>query len=227
MKLLLVEDDKTTARAVASGLREEGHVVDVCDRCADAEKQASLIAYDVMLLDWGLPDGDGLSLLRTLRDRGLRTPVIMLTARNTVGERVLGIRGGADDYLGKPFDFEELLARIEAVARRSQGQLEQASCAGVVLDGSRRVLRYDGREVGLTPREFGLAAELFRHQGEILSRFRLISAVWGTDFDGDPSVLDVYLGYLRHKLVEVAGDKVQVRNIRGHGFRLVPKEEPQ
>lgn len=227
MKLLLVEDDKTTARAVASGLREEGHVVDVCDRCEDAETQASMIAYDVILLDWGLPDGDGLSLLRTLREKGLWTPVIMLTARNSVGERVLGIRGGADDYLGKPFDFEELLARIDAVARRSQGQLEQSSCAGVLLDGARRALRYDGREVGLTAREFGLAAELFRHRGEILSRSRLIRAVWGTDFEGDPSVLDVYLGYLRHKLAEVAGDRVQVRNIRGHGFRLVPKEEPQ
>lgn len=227
MKLLLVEDDKTIARAVATGLREEGHVVDTCERADDAEQRATLIAYDVILLDWGLPDGDGLSLLRTLREKGLRTPVIMLTARNTVGERVLGIRGGADDYLGKPFDFEELLARIEAVARRAQGQLEQASCAGVVLDGARRALRCEGREVGLTPREFGLAAELFRHRGEILSRFRLISAVWGTDFDGDPSVLDVYLGYLRHKLAEVGGDRVQVRNIRGHGFRLVPKEEPQ
>lgn len=227
MKILLVEDDKTTSKAVATGLREEGHVVDVCARCDDAERQAVLAGYDVLLLDWGLPDGDGLSLLRALREKGLRTPVIMLTARNTVGERVLGIRGGADDYLGKPFDFEELLARIEAVARRAQGQLEQANCAGVVLDGSRRALRFEGREVGLTPREFALAAELFRHRGEILSRFKLISAVWGTDFDGDPSVLDVYLGYLRQKLVDLAGERVQVRNIRGHGYRLVPKEEPQ
>ncbi len=225
MRILLVEDDKATAKAVATGLTEEGHAVDVCHRCDDAERQATLIAYDLVLLDWGLPDGDGLSLLRTLRERGLRTPVIMLTARNTVGERVLGIRGGADDYLGKPFDFEELLARIEAVGRRSSGQMEQASCANVVLDGSRRVLRFEGREVGLTPREFSLAAELFRHRGEILSRFRLISAVWGTDFDGDPSVLDVYLGYLRQKLSEVAGDRVAVRNVRGHGFRLVAKEE--
>lgn len=230
MIILLVEDDASIARAIVRGLTEEGHAVDHCARAADADKQITLIAYDLVVLDWGLPDGDGLSLVRAWRERGLRTPVLMLTARHAVGERVAGLRAGADDYLAKPFDFEEFLARIEALSRRSQGQLEQASCGGVVLDGTRRVLRLDGpegSEVPLTPREFSLAAELFRHRGEVLSRFRLISAVWGTDFDGDPSVLDVYLGYLRTKLESVGGDRVQLRNVRGHGYRLVSREDPR
>lgn len=225
MKILLVEDDKTTARAVSTGLREDGHVVDVCHLRKDAEAQLALVGYDLVLLDWGLPDGDGVSLLRGLRERGLRTPVIMLTARNAVGERVLGIRAGADDFIGKPFDFEELVARIDAVTRRSSGRIERSVCAGVELDGSRRCLRFGDAEASLTPREFALASELFRHRGEILSRFRLISTVWGTDFDGDPSVLDVYLGYLRTKLAAVAGERVHVRNVRGHGYRLVASEE--
>ena len=230
MIILLVEDDASIARAIVRGLTEEGHAVDHCARAADADKQITLIAYDLVVLDWGLPDGDGLSLVRAWRERGLRTPVLMLTARHAVGERVAGLRAGADDYLAKPFDFEEFLARIEALSRRSQGQLEHASCGGVVLDGTRRVLRLDGpegSEVPLTPREFSLAAELFRHRGKVLSRFRLISAVWGTDFDGDPSVLDVYLGYLRTKLESVGGDRVQLRNVRGHGYRLVSREDPR
>ena len=198
MIILLVEDDAGIAKAIVRGLVEEGHSVDHCARVDEAEKQLALIAYDLVVLDWGLPDGDGLSLLRRLRERGLRTPVLMLTARSTVGERVAGLRSGADDYLAKPFDLDELLARIEALSRRAQGQLEQASCGGVVLDGNKRVLRApDGTEASLTPREFSLLAELFRHRGEVLSRFKLISAVWGTDFDGDPSVLDVRSGKSR------------------------------
>ncbi|MBC7173735.1 MAG: response regulator transcription factor, partial [Polyangiaceae bacterium] len=152
-------------------------------------------------------------------------PVLMLTARNAVPERVLGLRAGADDYLGKPFDFGELLARLEAIARRSEGQLESASCAGVTLDAARRSLRFEAAEVSLTPREYSLAGELFRHQGEVLSRFHLISHVWGTDFDGDPNVLDVYIGYLRAKLAEAAGERLTVRNVRGVGFRLVAQAE--
>ncbi len=223
MKILLVEDDATLAKAVSRGLREEGHLVDHCSRGEDARAQALAVSYDVVVLDWGLPDHDGLEMLRDLRARGLRTPVMMLTARNAVSERVLGLRSGADDYLGKPFEFDELLARLEAIARRSEGQLEPATCGGVTLDAARRTLRSGTKEVSLTPREYGLASELFRHQGEVLSRFHLITHVWGTDFDGDPNVLDVYIGYLRSKLAEVAGDQVGVRNVRGVGFRLVPQ----
>lgn len=225
MRILLVEDDETISKHLSRGLREEGFVVDVCARGADAERQAVAVGYDVIVLDWMLPDVDGLSVLRTLRERGMRTPVLMLTARNTVSERVHGLRSGADDYLGKPFDFDELLARIDALARRAQGQLDTMACGPLVLDGARRALRADGQELSLTPREFALALELFRHNGDVLSRYQLLNRVWGADFDGDPNVLDVYVGYLRKKIERLVGATVHVKAVRGVGFRLVTAGE--
>lgn len=225
MRVLLVEDDETISKPLSRGLREEGFVVDVCARGADAERQAIEVGYDVVVLDWMLPDVDGLSVLRNLRERGMRTPVLMLTARNTVSERVHGLRSGADDYLGKPFDFDELLARIDALARRAQGQLDTMASGPLVLDGARRVLRAEGHELSLTPREFALALELFRHHGDVLSRYQLLSRVWGADFDGDPNVLDVYVGYLRKKIERLVGAAVHVKAVRGVGFRLVTAEE--
>ncbi len=224
MKVLLVEDDDALGTVLQRGLTEEGHTVDWCTRGSVARDQAEQIDYDVVILDWSLPDLDGLHLLRRWRERGLHVPVLMLTARGTVPERVLGLREGADDYVTKPFDFDELLARIEALFRRVEGTLQTASVGSITLDTRRRVLRRDRDEQPLTPREFGLAAELFRHQGEVMTRHHLLEHVWGTDYDADANVLDVYVGYLRRKLDKLGADDVEVRAVRGVGFQLRAKD---
>jgi len=224
MRILAVEDDERLVVLLQRGLREEGHVVDACGTCADALGQAQTIAYDVILLDWMLPDGDGLSLLRSWRDRGVETPVLMLTARGAVGERVLGLRSGADDYLVKPFDFAELLARIEALGRRRGGESGQLRVGDVVLDGRRRVVIAGTQEVALTAREFALCSLLFRRVGEVLTRSELLASVWGPSFDGEPNVLDVYVGYVRAKLAQLGAEAPTIRAQRGVGYRLIAAE---
>lgn len=221
MKLLLVEDEQKVAGLLLRGLGEEGHAVDVCETAGAALEQACLIPYDVILLDWMLPDRDGVSLLRDWRRRGLKTPVLMLTARGSTGEKVAGLRAGADDYLVKPFDFEELLARLEALHRRGGDHETVEQLGSLTLDARRRVLRRHESEVPLTAREFGLLTELAGHRGEVLSRSRLMSKVWGADFDGAPNVVDVYVGYLRAKFESLGATEVTIRAVRGIGFRLV------
>ncbi|MFY0528058.1 response regulator transcription factor [Archangium gephyra] len=222
MKLLLVEDEEKMARLLQRGLTEAGHQVDVCQRGEDALEQALQIAYDAVLLDWNLPDLDGVAVLRRWREQGMRTPVLMLTARGTVGEKVVGLRAGADDYLVKPFAFEELLARLEALHRRGDAQGPAQQVGPLVLDSRRRVLRHGEREQVLTGREFALFAELASHVGEVLARSTLLSHVWGDSFDGPPNIVDVYVGYLRGKLKKLEVEPVvSIQVVRGVGFRLV------
>jgi len=224
MQLLIVEDEDRLAKVLIQGLREEGHQVDLCTSGERALAQARDIDYDAIILDWMLPDLDGVSVLRRWRDAGMRAPVLMLTARGSVGERVTGLKAGADDYLVKPFAFAELLARIEALHRRGVGQLELFRAGAVTVDGRRRVLVGPDGELNLTPREYALATELFGHLGEVVSRMHLLSAVWGSNFEGDPNILDVYIGYLRGKLARVAGEAVEIKAVRGVGFRLLAAE---
>lgn len=223
MKLLLVEDEARMARTLARGLSEEGHQVDVCATGRDALEQGQAIAYDVVLLDWSLPDLDGVSVLRAWRGAGLRTPVLLLTARGATGEKVTGLRAGADDYLVKPFAFDELLARLEALNRRN-GADEPAALGPVRLDPRRRALTRDGREEPLTAREFALLSELAGHRGDVLSRTRLVEAVWGGSFAGNHNVVDVYVGYLRAKLEAIGAAGVEIQAVRGVGYRLVAGE---
>ncbi|GAO02082.1 response regulator transcription factor [Anaeromyxobacter sp. PSR-1] len=219
MKLLLVEDEDRVARVLARGLAEEGHQVDVCGTGLAAREQATTIAYDVVLLDWSLPDLDGISVLREWRARGLRTPVLLLTARGSTGEKVTGLRAGADDYLVKPFDFDELIARIEALHRRG-GASDVSALGPVTLDARRRALIAGAKSETLTAREYGLIAELARHAGEVLSRSRLIETVWGQEFEGNSNVVDVYVGYLRTKLDRLGAAGVRIESVRGVGYRL-------
>lgn len=220
MRILLVEDEARLVRQVVRGLREEGHLVDACDTAADAEAQAAAIGYDVLVLDWMLPDGDGLSVLRRLRDRGLATPTLMLTARAATAEKVQALRAGADDYLTKPFAFEELLARLEALHRRAGSAAVRLTVADAHLDPLRRALVCGDTAVALTAREFALARELFAHAGEVLTRSELLSAVWGPQFDGEPNIADVYIGYVRKKLGETGSVRAVIRTVRGAGYRL-------
>ncbi len=215
-----MEDEARMARLLQRGLTEEGHHVDVCSSGRQALLQAQAVAYDVVLLDWSLPELDGLSVLRQWREAGLQVPVLMLTARGSTGEKVLGLRAGADDYLVKPFDFDELLARLEALTRRSSGQLEQFQFHGLRLDPQRRMLVCGAHSAELTAREFALVRELFAHPHEVLARSRLLNAVWGSDFDGAPNVVDVYIGYLRAKFTQVQAAGVEIASVRGVGYRL-------
>ncbi len=228
MRILVVEDEARLAQVLLRGLREEGHTVDHTSRLADARAQLEQLSYDVVVLDWMLPDGDGLELLRGLRREGVRTPILLLTARGRTEEKVAGLRAGADDYLAKPFDFEELCARVEALHRRSEGTSLDRTFGDVTLDGRTRALRVQADEVSLTAREYALAAALFGHPGEVRTRAELLREVWGSSFEGDPNVLDVYIGYVRGKLGRLAthGRRLPtLRAVRGIGFRLVLDEE--
>ncbi len=221
MRLLVVEDEPRMARMLQRGLAEEGHQVDVCGTAEAAEAQALEVPYDVVLLDWSLPDGDGVSVLRAWRQRGLRTPVLLLTARGTTGEKVTGLRAGADDYLVKPFAFEELLARLEALDRRGAPVEGTTGLGDLQLDARRRVLRRGDVEVALTGREYALLLELRALGGDTATRSRLLLKVWGGDFEGTGNVVDVYVGYLRAKLERLGATQVQIEAVRGVGYRLV------
>lgn len=227
VKLFVVEDEAKMARLLERGLREEGHQVDLASDGLEALEQGLEVSYDVIILDWSLPGMDGVSLLRRWRERGLRTPVLLLTARGTVGERVTGLRAGADDYLVKPFDFEELVARLEALHRRGAGHESRAQLGPITIDARRRVITRGSTEESLTAREFALLSELAGHAGEALTRTELLGKVWGTGFDGAPNVVDVYVGYLRSKLRALSGDAVTIQAVRGVGYRLVVEKPPR
>jgi two-component system OmpR family response regulator len=230
MRILLVEDEEKLARFLVRGLREEGHQLDHCTHGKDARTRIEALGYDVIVLDWMLPDDDGLAIVEHMRREGVRTPVLMLTARGETSEKVIGLRSGADDYLTKPFEFEELLARLEALHRRSEGAASEHALGDATLDARRRCLRHGNVEVPLTAREHALLSELFAHAGEVRARAQLLSEVWGHAFEGDPNILDVYVGYARAKLAklaEAAGPKARVptiKAVRGVGFRLALDE---
>ena len=220
MKIFVVEDEERMARLLERGLREEGHQIDLAANGAEALEQGLGVDYDVIILDWSLPEMDGVSLLRRWRERGLKTPVLLLTARGTVGERVTGLRAGADDYLVKPFDFDELVARLEALHRRGAGHETRTRIGPITLDARRRVISTGSAEQSLTAREFALLCELAGHAGEALTRTELLGKVWGTGFDGAPNVVDVYVGYLRTKLKALSGEAVTIQAVRSVGYRL-------
>lgn len=223
MRILLVEDEAKLATLLARGLGEEGHHVEVAATLREAERlftgHPDEEAWDAVLLDWMLPDGDGLTLLGRWRRRGVTTPVLMLTARSAVGERVTGLRTGADDYLVKPFDFEELLARLEAVVRRA-APTEVVRAGALALDLRNRRLSIGERAVSLSGRESELAAAFLRRAGDVLTRAELLREVWGAEFDGPPNVVDVYVGYLRSKLRELGPTTIVLHTVRGLGYRL-------
>ena len=224
MRLLVVEDEPKMAQMLQRGLKEEGHEVDVCHSGEEALQQGVDVPYDCVVLDWGLPDKDGVAVLREWRSRGVMTPVLLLTARGSTGEKVTGLRAGADDYLVKPFHFDELLARLEALARRGAGEKASSTVGDLTLEVRRRVLRCGETEVSLTGREWALFSELLAQAGDAVSRTRLLLKVWGNDFDGTGNVVDVYVGYLRTKLERIGARRVSIEAVRGVGYRLLAKD---
>jgi DNA-binding response OmpR family regulator len=225
MRILVIEDERTLAGFIEQSLRSEGHAVTVCHDGESGEATALTGDYALALLDLTLPGKDGLDVLRAIRARMPDLPVIVLTARAAVEQRVIGLDHGANDYVTKPFSLEELLARVRAQLR-APGQPEASvlRAGGIDMDlRTRRVLGH-GHEVTLTAREFELLAYLMRHPDQVLSREQILNAVWGYDFDPGTKVLEVYISYLRRKLADT-GQPDPIETVRSVGYRLrVPRD---
>ena len=220
MRILLVEDDRKAAGLLVRGLREEGFVVDHAASLAEADEAAFVTTHDLIVLDGMLPDGDGVTLCRTLRARGQQVPVLMLPARAALPDRVDGLTAGADDYLTKPFEFEELLARLRALLRRS----DMTRPPGLVADDLRLVpaslqVTGPGRPVGLPPKEFALLQALMRQPGAVVPRQRLAEQIWHGDPLAIDNLIDAHMSKLRRK-IDAAGARPLIETVRGRGFRL-------
>ncbi len=220
--ILIVEDEARIASFIAKGLKAAGFTSESTASGEEAALLATQGEFDLIILDVGLPDIDGFEVLERIRGQGVTTPVIMLTARSSVTDRVAGLEGGADDYMPKPFSFEELLARIRVRLRSepARGEAQDSggtslSHNGLVLDFLTRRAQVDGQWIDLSAREFTLAEMFLRHPQQVLSREQLLSAVWGIDFDPGSNVVDVYVSYLRNKL-----GKERFETVRGMGYRL-------
>jgi two-component system, OmpR family, response regulator len=220
MRVLVVEDDVKLVRALRKGLQREGYAVDVAENGEQALSQAGAHDYDAVVLDVMLPGRDGFSVCRELRRGEQWAPVLMLTARDQVSDRIRGLDVGADDYLVKPFDFGELLARLRALIRRGAAERPPVLEVGdIEVDPARHVVTRAGREIELTAREFSLLHFLAQHAGEVVSREQLLGHVWEDDEETSTNVVDVYVGYLRKKL-ERRSRPPLIRTVRGIGFRL-------
>jgi len=219
MRILVIEDEKKIASFIKRGLKEEGHMVDVAYDGEEGYQLSGENDYDLILLDIMLPKRDGISLCRQLRDDGVTTPVLMLTAKDSVQDKVTGLDSGADDYLTKPFAFEELLARIRALVRKRSPQATKLQVGDLVLDLiSHRVTRA-GREILLTMKEYALLEYLMRNAGTVVTRTMITEHVWDIDFDTSTNVIDVYINYLRNKIDSSQQHKL-IHTVRGRGYLL-------
>jgi DNA-binding response OmpR family regulator len=216
-RILIAEDEPRLAAFLDKGLRANGFTTTIVSDGGAASMMARDDDFDLLVLDIGLPGKDGLTVLRELRAGGHRMPVVVLTARDDVSDKVAGLEGGADDYVTKPFRFEELLARVR-VRLRDGGAVAESPVVrsgGIALDGRSRRVTVDGEALDLTAREFTLLETFIRHSGQVLSREQLLSHVWGYDHDPGSNVVDVYVGYLRRKLGQDS-----IVTVRGAGYRL-------
>jgi two-component system OmpR family response regulator len=224
MRVLVVEDELKMASLLLRGLSEEGHAADVARTGDDALWMAAAVEYDAIVLDVMLPGADGFEVCRGLRDRGIWSPVLMLTARDAVEDRVAGLDAGADDYLAKPFSFAELLARLRALARR--GAVERPvvlEVGDLRLDpAARRVWRGE-TEIQLSTKEFSLLEAFMRRPGEVLSRLHLLEHAWDYGYENRSNVIDVYVRYLREK-IDRPFDRASLETVRGAGYRLQTDE---
>jgi DNA-binding response OmpR family regulator len=220
MRLLLVEDDARIARFVAKGLREQTYAVDVSATCDDALYQAAINTYDLVILDVMIPGGDGFSVCRELRKSGQRMPILMLTARDAVEDRISGLDSGADDYLTKPFEFRELLARLRALLRRS-GELRPAkiTVADLVLDTAAQSVSRGGQTVPLTAKEYALLEFLARNAGRVVGRAEIAEHVWDETFDPFSNLIEVYINRVRRK-IDADSAKPLLQTRRGAGYLL-------
>jgi DNA-binding response OmpR family regulator len=222
LRILLVEDEPMAARVLARGFREHAYAVDMAGDARTAMMRAGASDYDAIVLDLGLPDGDGIDVCRRLRDGGVISPILMLTARDAVQARVAGLDSGADDYLTKPFDFEELLARLRAIIRRGARAplAERLEIGPLRLDTrARQVTAVEGPPLRLTTREYALLEYFARHAGEVVGRASIAEHVWDDSYDPFSNVIDVYVQRLRRKLSAV-GCQSLIKTRRGAGYIL-------
>lgn len=218
MRLLVIEDEKKVARFIKKGLEEEGYAVDLA---FDGEEGLAMVldlVHDLIILDIGLPKIDGLQVLKKLRERKVPTPVLLLTVRATIEDKVLGLDSGADDYLTKPFAFQELLARIRALLRRkAEAGTPLLQVEELVLDPSRHLVTRGGERIDLTSKEFALLEYFMRNAGRVLTRAMISEHVWNYDFDTETNVIDVYVNYLRRK-IDSGREKKLIHTVRGSGY---------
>jgi heavy metal response regulator len=220
MRILLVEDEERIAAFIQKGLKEELYAVDVARDGSEALDIAHVGEYDLIILDVRLPVRDGISVCRELRARGNTTPILMLTARDTIDDRVRGLDAGADDYLVKPFAFQELLARLRALARRPPVvQDHTLRMENLTLDTHTHQARRDAQPIDLSAREYRLLEFLMRHPGQVLTRTQIAEQIWGYDFDANSNIVDVYIRYLRRKVDDPFAPKL-IQTVRGVGYKL-------
>lgn len=220
MHVLFVEDEVKIANFVRTGLKEQGFVVDYCDNGNEGYVRATENQYDAIVLDIMVPGKDGLTILKSLRLAGNNVPVILLTARNELDDRIAGLNLGADDYLAKPFFVEELVARIHAVVRRTSGDRQNLLCVGPIkLDRITREVTSNDRTVELTTREFNLVEYLMRSPGRVFTRTQILEHVWGYDFNPNTNVVDVCIQRIRKKIDPVEGSS-WIESVRGVGYRF-------
>jgi DNA-binding response OmpR family regulator len=225
MRILVVEDERKVASFIRQGLEEEGHAVEVA---GDGDAALELVfddpPYDLVVLDVMLPRRDGFKVLKALREQRIQSPVLLLTARDTVNDKVTGLDLGADDYLTKPFAFDEFLARVRALLRRGAAtRVPVLKLADLTLDPATREVVRGGRRITLTAREYALLEYFLRNVGRVLTRPMIAEHVWGLDFDTETNIIDVYVGYLRRKL-DTEGEPPLLHTVRGAGY--VIKVEP-
>jgi DNA-binding response OmpR family regulator len=222
MRILLIEDDQEAARLLARGLREEGWIVDVALSGESGDEMASVNTYDAIVLDWMLPDRDGIAVCQGRRESGLQAPILILTARDAIEDRVLGLNAGADDYLTKPFAFAELLARLQALLRRSElTRPVLLTVEDLTLDPRSHQVMRGGIPISLTPKEYGILETLMRHAGEVVSRAYLGEHVWEDERDALTNLVDVHVSHLRRK-VDQGPVTPLIHTVRGRGYRLGP-----
>ena len=223
VRILIVEDDQSLHRIIRRRLTEEGYAVDGCFDGEDALHYMESEVYDCVILDWMLPKKDGVIVLREFRNHGFRTPVLMLTAKDSVTDRVEGLDAGADDYLTKPFAYDELSARVRALLRRTtESKNNKLQIANLVMDLSMHSVFRGEKEILLTSREYALLEYFLRNQGQVLTRSQIADHVWNYDFDYDSNVVDVYVRYLRNK-IDKGYEEPLIHTVRGYGY--VVKEE--
>ncbi len=224
MRILLVEDEKRIADFVARGLEGSGYSVDVAENGEQALARVADAAYELIILDLMLPDLDGLVVLEKIRNRKVSQPVLILSARGSLDDRVKGLDVGADDYLVKPFAFVELLARVRALLRRGQSLPERLQVGELVLDCIRRKVSREGVNIELAPKEFSILEYLMRNKGRALSRTMIVEHVWEMDYTGLTNIVDVYIRHLRGKIDDAWPEKL-IRTVRGIGYMIGSPQE--
>jgi heavy metal response regulator len=225
MRILVVEDESRIADFLSRGLVSAGYAVDVAATGGSAIDMIHSTDYDLVILDLGLPDVDGLTVLQKIRNRKVSPPVLILSARDAVDDRVKGLEGGADDYLVKPFAFVELLARVRVLLRRGQPTPEKLQVGDLSLDCIRRKVSRDGENIELAPKEFSILEYLMRNRGRPLSRTMIVEHVWDMDYDGLTNIVDVYIRHLRSKIDDKWPQKM-IQTVRGIGYMLDTPDRP-